>query len=91
MRGCGQKVGGELEALKAGLNTRGHRFYRERFGQSGHALEQEMTVGEQAEQKAIDQIFLANHHVTNLLAQCRDPLPQLPYFLCNLLRRFHTV
>jgi hypothetical protein len=28
--------------------------------------------------------------MTNLLAQCRNPLAQLPHFLRNLLRRFHT-
>src|SRR4029453_931193 len=49
-----------------------------------------MTVSEQAEQKPIDQIFLANNHMTNLLAQCRNPLAQLSHFLGNFLRRFHS-
>jgi hypothetical protein len=35
--------------LKTGLNARGHRLYRQRFGQPRDALEQDMTIGEQAE------------------------------------------
>jgi hypothetical protein len=50
-----------------------------------------MTVGEQSEQKPIHQILLTHHNMTNLLAERRNPLPQLPHFLRNFLRRFHTV
>ena len=45
-----------------------------------------MAVGEQAEQKAIDQILLPDDDVPDLLAQRRNPLPQLLDLLGNLLR-----
>ena len=50
-----------------------------------------MTIGEQTEQKAVDQILLANHNVSNLLPERRNPLAQFSHLLRNLLRRFHTV
>jgi hypothetical protein len=77
--------------LETGLDASGHCFHRERFGQAGNALQQEMTIGEEAKQQSIHQIFLAYHDVTDLLAEPWNPLAQLPNFLCNFLRRFHTV
>src|SRR5439155_16693096 len=50
-----------------------------------------MTISEQPEEETIHQIFLAYHNVTDLLAEPRNPLAQLPNFLRNFLRRFHTV
>src|SRR5438093_84383 len=88
---CGQQVGRELQPLKTGLNTGGHCFDRERFGQTRNALKQEMTIGEQPEQKAIDQIFLTDDNVSDLLANGRNPLAKFSYLLRNLLRRLHTV
>jgi hypothetical protein len=80
-----------LQSLETGLDASGHCFHCERFGQTGNPLEQEMTIREEAEQQSIHQIFLAYHNVTDLLAESRNPLAQLPNFLCNFLRRFHTV
>src|ERR1044072_598896 len=50
-----------------------------------------MAIREEAQQQSIHQIFLPNYNVTDLLAESRNPLAQLPNFLCNFLRRFHTV
>jgi hypothetical protein len=50
-----------------------------------------MTIGEQTEQKTIDQIFLAYDNLSNLLADGGNPLAQFSHFLRNLLRRFHTM
>src|SRR5436853_6502616 len=50
-----------------------------------------MTISEQPEEETIHQIFLAYDNVTDLLAEPRNPLAQLPNFLRNFLRRFHTV
>jgi hypothetical protein len=49
-----------------------------------------MTIREQPEEEAIHQIFLAYDHATDLLAERWNPLTQLPNFLRNFLRRFHT-
>ena len=56
------------------------------FAKTGHAFEQDVAVGEQAEQKPVDQIFLADDDVPDLLAQRRDPLPQLLHLLGDFLR-----
>jgi hypothetical protein len=50
-----------------------------------------MTIRKQPEKESIHQIFLAYDNVTNLLAERRNPLAQVPNFLRNFLRRFHTV
>jgi hypothetical protein len=76
--------------LETSLDASGHCFHRERLGQPWDALEQEMTIREQPEEEAIHQIFLANDNMTDLLAERWNPLAQLPNFLRNFLRRFHT-
>ena len=43
-----QKVGGELQPLKTRLNACRHCFNGQRFGQPRNALEQDVTIGEQA-------------------------------------------
>ena len=45
-----------------------------------------MAVGEQSEQEPVDQIFLADDDVPDLLAQRRDPLSQLLDLLGDFLR-----
>ncbi len=82
----GQKVGRELQTLKAGLNAGRHCLDGQRFGEAGNAFEQDVTVGEQAEQEPVDQIFLSDDDVTDLLAQRRNPLSQLLDLLGNFLR-----
>ena len=77
----GQKIGGKLQSLEAGLNAGGQRFDGERFGQAGNAFEQEMTIGEQSEQEPIDQIFLTDDNVADLLRGAPEsigPAPALP-------------
>ena len=82
----GQQVGRELETLKASLNAGGHCFNGKRLGEAGNAFEEDVTVGEQAEQEPVHQIFLSDDDVTDLLAQRRNPLSQLLDLLGNLLR-----
>ena len=82
----GQQVGRKLETLKTGLNAGRHRFDGERLGEAGNAFEEDVAIGEQSEQKPVDQIFLSDDDVTDLLAQRRNPLSQLLDLLGNLLR-----
>ncbi|MNP50140.1 hypothetical protein D3C76_1443850 [compost metagenome] len=58
-----QQVGGELDAPHLRLQVRGQGFYRARLGQAREAFEQQMAVGEQAQQ-----------HVTNGLCLAEDLL-----------------
>ena len=81
-----QQVGRELQTLKAGLNAGGQRFHGQRFGQAGNAFEQDVPVGQQAEQQPIDQILLPDHDMPDLLAQRRNPLAQFLHFVRDFLR-----
>src|SRR5213595_3044096 len=72
-----QKIRRELQSLEARLDRCGHRLDGKRFGQTRHAFEQNVTVGKKAEQQAVDQIFLADNDMRNLLAQSRDPAAEL--------------
>jgi hypothetical protein len=55
-----------LQSLETSLDAGGHCFHRERLSQPGDALEEEVTIREQPEEKTIHQIFLAYHNVTDL-------------------------
>ena len=68
MRSAGNRSGVNCNRWKPCLNAGGHRLDRQRLGQAGHAFEQNVTVGEQSEQKPVDQIFLSDDDVTDLLA-----------------------
>ncbi len=50
------------DGLRQGLD-------RQRLGEAGHALEQHVAAGEQADQQPVDQVALADDHVADLLAQ----------------------
>ena len=49
-----------------------------------------MAVSEKAEQKSIDEIFLADNNMRNLLAESRNPAPKLLDFTSNFLCGFHV-
>ena len=48
-----------------------------------------MAVREKAEQESIDEIFLADNNMRNLLTESRNPAPEALDFTSNFLRRFH--
>ena len=50
----------------------------------------DLPTSEDYEQQAIDQIFLADNDMRNLLTQGRDPSAQLLHFTSDFLRRFHV-
>ena len=63
-----------MEPLESSLDACGQRFDRERFGQALHAFEQNVAIREETEQEPINEVFLADNDVTNLLAESRNPL-----------------
>ena len=69
----GQHVGRELDALKARVDGGGERAQRERLGESRHAFEQQMTVGDQADQEPVHEIFLADDDTADFLFQRPHP------------------
>ena len=67
-----QQVGRELDAVERGVDRLGQRAHRERLGQAGHALEQHVTAGEQADQQALDHVLLADDAPRDLLKDALD-------------------
>ena len=69
----GQKVGSELDAVKARLNRRGQHAHGKRLGQARHAFQQHVPVGEQPDQQPVNQLFLTDNHATDLGAKRLNP------------------
>ena len=69
----GQHVGRELQPLKLHLRGRRERFERERLRQAGHAFQKDVAVGDEADEQAVHEMFLANEDAADFLAQRRDP------------------
>ena len=55
-----QQVGRELDAGERGVDDLRQRAHRERLGQPGHALEQDVAAGQQADEQALDHGVLAD-------------------------------
>ena len=51
----------------------GERAQRKRLGEARHALEQEMTIGQQANEKALDELILTDDHPCHFLLERTDP------------------
>ena len=56
-----QQVGGELNTMELGFDALGEFFDRFGLGQTGSALDQHMAVGEQGDEQALDEFFLAEN------------------------------
>ncbi len=54
---------------KVACDRLGERLHRERLGEAGHALEQDVAAGEQADQQAVDQVALADDDGADLFAE----------------------
>ena len=59
-----QQIGRELDALESGLDARAQRLDGERLGEAGHAFEQDVAVGEQADEQPVHEILLADDDAT---------------------------
>ena len=53
----GQHVGRELEAVELQLRGGGQRLERERLGQARHAFEEDVAVGDQADEQAVHEVL----------------------------------
>jgi len=56
-----QQVWGELDAMELGFDTLGEFFDRFGLGQTRSALDQHVAVGEQGDEQALDEFFLAEN------------------------------
>ena len=66
MRSVGQQVGSELHPAAIGLDGGGDGLHGEGLGESRQALEQDVTIGEQAKQEALEQDVLPHDHPLRL-------------------------
>ena len=73
----GQEVGRELDAGEVGLDGAGEGADGEGFGEAGDAFEQDVAVGEQADEEAFDEVLLADDDFADFGAQQADPARRL--------------
>ncbi|MNM83064.1 hypothetical protein D3C81_951100 [compost metagenome] len=71
-----QQVGGELDTRKTGIHPRRQRPDRRGLGQARRAFDQQMAIGQQGDQQALDQQRLANDLAGQRIAQCGEFLMQ---------------
>ena len=62
----GQQVGRELDAREGRVEPARERLDRERLGEAGHALDQQVAVGEEADHQPLDERVLADDHLAHL-------------------------
>ena len=68
----GQQVGGELDAGESGVDSLGQRGDGQGFGQSGDSFEEDVPVGEQADQQRVDQMALSHDDLAHFGAERID-------------------
>jgi hypothetical protein len=73
MMSGGKHVRGELDPAKIGLHRPGDTFYRQGFGQAGQPLQEEMAAAEQTDQQTLNQMFLTDHRLAELVSQRFHP------------------
>ena len=71
------QVGRELDAAELQRHRLGQLAHQQRLGQPGHAHQQRVPAGEQADRQPLDHLVLADDHATQLLAQPAVELAQL--------------
>ena len=70
---AGQQVGRELDAVKGGMDGGGQGADAHGLGQTGHAFEQDVAVGQQPDQQPVHQLLLADDDPADLRAEPADP------------------
>ncbi len=68
----GHQVGGELHPVEVPADRLGQRFHRERLGQAGHALDQDVPAGEQRHDHPFEQQVLAHDGLLDLVEHLLD-------------------
>ena len=81
------EVGRELDPLERPAQDRRSRLDRQRLRQAGYALDQEVTLREQADEHPLEHLVLPGDHPPDLEERTLQPLADL----CRLdLARFHV-
>ena len=61
----GEQVGGKLDAVEVGIDQFRKGADGQRLGQSGHALQQHVAVGEETDEQRFYEVLLAHDHVAH--------------------------
>ena len=69
-----EKVGGELQTGETGVQARSEGAHGQRLGQSGYTLEEDVTIGQESRDQALDEELLAHHHFAHLGEERLHPL-----------------
>ncbi len=69
----GEEVGGELDALEFGLDGGGEGADGEGFGEAGNAFEEDVAIGEESDEEAIDEVILTDEDAADFGAERIDP------------------
>ena len=77
MTSAGEQVGRELDPLELQVQRPGDGPHRERLRQPRHALEQHVAVGQQADEKPVEQPPLPDQHALDREVKRVQPLPLL--------------
>ncbi len=64
-----QQIRRELDAMEIAFDARGEFLDRRRLGEAGRTFDEQMAVGEQRDQQAIDEQFLADDAFGQFAAQ----------------------
>ena len=62
----GQEVGGELDAAERAVDRRGEGLGQAGLADAGHVLDEEVPLGDQAEQRELDDLGLALDHLLDV-------------------------
>lgn len=68
-----EEVGGELDALELDAESGAEALDEEGFGEAGHALEQDMAIGQERNEQALDDIGLADDGLVDFLMKFLRP------------------
>jgi hypothetical protein len=68
-----QEVGGELDALELHAQRAAEAAHEEGLGEAGHALEEDVAVGEEGDEQALDNLVLADDGLADFGAQFLGP------------------
>jgi hypothetical protein len=69
----GDEVGGELDALEGTAEDVGGRLHRQRLGETGHALDQQMPAGQEADEHTLEHLILPGDDPADLEERLLEP------------------
>jgi len=68
----GEQVGCELDAAELGVDSLGQGFNSQCLSEAGHAFQQDVAVGEQTDEQAVEHLMLTDDHSSNFIPQPVD-------------------